>query len=281
MKLQRYSDINKFLTITETELLTNEAANNLILGVLLSIRSYPDYYKDKYMAAVFDGNKLNSIAVCTPPFKLLLYTNTTDPEQAFRLIADDLMKTIKIPGVLAESDNALNFARIWHEVTGSTFQPGMSERIYRLNRVTFQNATAGKMRLAVPADLELIARWTREFHLEAIPNDPMTNFEEFVTKKIEKGDLFLWEDGEPVSLASIARPTKNGITVNLVYTPKQNRKKGYATALVADLCKHLLEIGWKFCVLFTDLSNPTSNSIYQKIGFRPICDYQEYYFKGE
>jgi len=40
----------------------------------------------------------------------------------------------------------------------------------------------------------------------------------------------------------------------------------------------LLDEGRRFCALFTDLANPTSNRIYHKIGYRPVCDFDEYVF---
>ena len=49
-------------------------------------------------------------------------------------------------------------------------------------------------------------------------------------------------------------------------------------ATVAALSQLLLDSGRKFCFLFTDLSNPTSNHIYQAIGYRPVCDVDEYRF---
>jgi len=74
------------------------------------------------------------------------------------------------------------------------------------------------------------------------------------------------------------RPLVNGISVSLVYTPPELHKKGYATATVAALSYLQIEAGWQFVSLYTDLSNPTSNSIYQKIGYRSVCDSKEYLF---
>lgn len=79
-------------------------------------------------------------------------------------------------------------------------------------------------------------------------------------------------------MAAAGRKTRSGIAVNLVYTPKELRRRGYATSCVAALSQHLLDSGYKFCTLFADLANPISNSIYQKIGYRPIGDYDSYLF---
>ncbi|NVM19316.1 MAG: hypothetical protein HWN80_16540 [Candidatus Lokiarchaeota archaeon] len=61
-------------------------------------------------------------------------------------------------------------------------------------------------------------------------------------------------------------------------TPPSLRRIGYTTECVAILSKLLLEEGNKYCFLFTDFSNSTSNSIYQKIGYRPVIDENHYKF---
>jgi predicted GNAT family acetyltransferase len=68
------------------------------------------------------------------------------------------------------------------------------------------------------------------------------------------------------------------MAISLVYTPPDLRQRGYATACVASLSQMLLDEGWQFCTLFTDLANPTSNSIYRKIGYKPVGDFHDYLF---
>ena len=91
--------------------------------------------------------------------------------------------------------------------------------------------------------------------------------------------MFIWEDGgQPVCIAGFSGPTPHGIRIVSVYTPPELRGRGYASACTAALSQHLLDQGREFCFLFTDLSNPTSNHIYQEIGYRPVGDVDEYAF---
>jgi predicted GNAT family acetyltransferase len=90
------------------------------------------------------------------------------------------------------------------------------------------------------------------------------------------GSLFLWEHERPVSMAGWAGRTEWGGRVNFVYTPPEHRYNGYATACVAALTRRLLDEGQTFCCLFADLSNPTANAIYQRIGYRAVCDLSDY-----
>jgi predicted GNAT family acetyltransferase len=79
-------------------------------------------------------------------------------------------------------------------------------------------------------------------------------------------------EGEPVACAAALAPTPRGIRIGGVYTPPENRGRGYASALVADLTQLLLDRGRALVYLYADRANPTSNSIYQKLGYRRIAD---------
>jgi predicted GNAT family acetyltransferase len=95
---------------------------------------------------------------------------------------------------------------------------------------------------------------------------------------VSEGRVFLWDDGGAVAQTVVVGATPNGARIGGVYTPETNRRRGYATALVAEVSRAQLAEGRKFCFLFTDLANPTSNSIYPKVGYRAVADFREYDF---
>ncbi|MCA9556723.1 MAG: GNAT family N-acetyltransferase, partial [Myxococcales bacterium] len=97
---------------------------------------------------------------------------------------------------------------------------------------------------------------------------------------VAQGVLWVWEDGEAVSMAAAVSPTPHGVRVNFVYTPPERRGRGYASACVAALSQAQLDAGRQFCFLYTDLANPTSNAIYQRIGYRPVTDALQLGFEG-
>ena len=72
--------------------------------------------------------------------------------------------------------------------------------------------------------------------------------------------------------------TPDGVRIGAVYTPPEYRGRGHATACVAALSQRMLDTGLAFCFLYTDLSNPTSNSIYQRIGYHLVRDVVDYNF---
>jgi len=169
------------------------------------------------------------------------------------------------------------FAGLWAHRTGAIRAPGMSQRIYKLTQVILPRNSPGSLRPATENDAGRIVRWMVAFQQEAAPNSPRPS-PDMTHARIAEGDVFLWDDGGPVSMAVKTRPTRHGISVSWVYTPPELRRRGYATACVAALSRQLLDAGFDYCTLFTDLSNPTSNAIYQQIGYRPVCDYQEIKF---
>ncbi len=136
---------------------------------------------------------------------------------------------------------------------------------------------AGGLRVASATDTDLVVAWVDAFHREAVPDQPPSSAEA-TRRRLAAGVVYLWEDGAPVSMAMKTRPTADGVSIGDVYTPPELRRRGYASACVAALSQQLLDAGFAYCTLFTDLSNPTSNAIYQQIGYRPVCDFRELKF---
>jgi predicted GNAT family acetyltransferase len=127
-------------------------------------------------------------------------------------------------------------------------------------------------------ELDLLAQWNFAFTRDV--EQPITGGERAMAERaIRDGRLFVWRDPQPVSMAAWAGPTARGVRLNMVYTPPELRRRGYASAAVSALTKKLLDSGRKFVFLFTDLSNPTSNKIYQQMGYQPVCDINEVDFE--
>lgn len=275
-----YQTAGEFLGRTQAVLEEREAENSLMLGLCLRMNRFPEQIKNApYFVTVERGEELLVAAIMTPPHKLVIYADSPDRGEAFHLIVQDLLANHwRAPGVLGAPPVAEGFARAWADVTGERVTQGMRQRVYSLTQVNPPPVTHGSLRVAKKTDLPLLTQWALAFHHEAVPNNPLSDVEELVRRKTEQAEIVIWEDGNPVSMAARARPTANGVAVNLVYTPPEQRRKGYASACVASLSQRLLDSGFKFCCLFTDLANPVSNSLYKKIGYNPVCDFTEYIF---
>jgi len=280
MNLTTYQSADAFLKKTQGILEEHEVENNLMLGLCLRmVQSSEEIEPAPYFATVKQNDDLLVAAIMTPPHKLIVYSDTDARVEVFELLTADLLaKGLPVPGVVGRSAVAIAFAKAWEEVTGESTIQGMRHRIYRLTEVNQSQTPSGSFRVATKDDLTLLAQWILAFHHEAVPNDPLSDVQGATRRRIAHKEIFVWEDTGPVSVAAGSRPTTNGVSVNLVYTPPEYRGRGYATACVASLSRHLLNSGFSFCTLFANLANPISNHVYKKIGYRPVCDFVEWRF---
>jgi predicted GNAT family acetyltransferase len=285
MQITIYEHVEPFLSRTRAELEKQEVKNALLLGIALRLQQHPEAItRQPYLATVEDGTRLVAAAVMTPPHNLVLSSDYPEEAEAWELLAQRWRASgWPMPGVIGPAEAALNFALTWQRLTGRVYRESIRERVFELTEVIAPRPGPGHLRAATQADLDLVLEWILAFMREAVPDEPVGESEDrrrSWARRIEQGNVYLWEldDGQIVSLAGTTRPVSKVISVAPVYTPPEQRGKGYASRCVAALSQLLLDSGWERCSLFTDLANPTSNSIYQKIGYRPVCDFNSYLF---
>jgi predicted GNAT family acetyltransferase len=261
---------------------SNEAANSLMLGLCERLVAHPEQFKAApCLATVSHGQGLVLAALMTPPHKLVVYGHRGDQREGARALVRSLLRgSWEVPGTLGSGGAAAAVAEAWAEGTGSRFSREQQLRVYELREVLVPVPEQGRLRLATENDLALVAGWHYGFHHEIFGRTDKEQARQSAQSRVQAGDIFLWEDGRGVSMAMKNRPTRHGISVSLVYTPPELRGRGYATACVGELSRLLLDTDWAFCALFADLANPTSNHIYERIGYRPVCDYEEYGFEA-
>lgn len=279
MQFTAYKDPKEFLGKVEGFLLKEEVMNNLALGLLYTLTKPDSHYKDAFLACVEKDNNLVLVMVMTPPYNLIVFgTDDNVPEAIKVAVASVNNLGMKIPGVIGPKALAADFASEWTQLVDCGQETKMEQRIYKLEKVIDVPQSKGKLRIATEDDLELIADWTYQFSMVTPETLTLDGARSLAERGINESSIFIWDDNGPVSMAKKARPTKNGVVVNLVFTPQEFQRKGYATTCVANLSQSLLNEGYSFCSLYTDLANPTSNSIYMKIGYEPIIDSVVYGF---
>jgi len=272
---REYGDAGSFLARTREALEGQEAANGLMLGIALRLVHEPNAYGGRlpYYATVESAAGLQVAALMTPPYKLQIYAQEDYDRAGLGLVAEALVGgEWPVPGVMAHQAVAEAFAAIWRDRTGAGHRVGMRQRIYELRQVTPPAYPPGEFRPAAVEDIELARQWGRGFYEDCFGDEHYQRTVATAEDKIKNGTLFLWVDGAPRSMAGRTRPTPHGEAIGFVYTPPGERRKGYASAVVARLSQQILDEGKLFCTLYTDLSNPTSNDIYQKVGYRPVAD---------
>lgn len=272
MEIERFDDPTKFLHLIEPFLLADEAANNLILGVCGTAMSDPGYFDSFVGWVVRSDGGIVTIAAQTPPNNLILATAAE--ERAVRHLARE---AADLPGVIGTRPAVDTFADECGNATRT-----MRQGIYELTAVEVPIETGH--RRAVPGDRDFLVDWIYEFQDEATPTRPdRTRTERALDRRLSADEAIagMWVlevDGEPVSVSGYANPTPNGIRIGPVYTPPRHRGRGHATHLVAAQSQWLLDQGYEFVYLYTDLDNPTSNSIYRRIGYEMIAESAEYTF---
>jgi GNAT superfamily N-acetyltransferase len=216
----------------------------------------------------------------TPPFPLVLTEVALD---AAAELAAVTMAARPLGGVNAYPEVAEAFADGWRDAgrdegrggsRGGRVDVYRRQRLYRLTELVWPDpAPAGTARMARDADAALTADWFAAFADEV---DDMGRGEDqsaAARAKISQDGVLVWEaDGRPVSIACNTLPVTGMVRIGPVYTPPAARGHGYASAATAALSQRLLEAGAEEVLLYTDLANPVSNSIYQRIGYRPVED---------
>lgn len=278
MEWHRFSHVSEALEKTGPFLEKMEAENNLALGIMQSLTSKPPS-QEPLLAAVTNNGEPLLVMVQTPPHKLIISGTGPLAETAAKQAASILAASdAAIPGVIGHPQIAELFAKEWGKRKDCTYAVTMKQRIYKLEHVQDIPFSPGHLRAAQEDDLELVAQWLHQFFTEVGEPSSLEDARNKAQQTINASSLYLWDDTNPVCMAAKTRPTQSGIVVSMVYTPPESRKKGYASSCVAALSRLLLSQGFQFLSLYTDLSNPTSNHIYQEIGYEPIQDSVVYTF---
>jgi hypothetical protein len=255
------------------ELLTERPAQQTVpLSIVEALRA-GQRWSD--MAPTFawyaDGGQVRGAVCMTPPFEMVL---AAVPDEAIApLVATLRGEDVALPGVNGDVRTVGLFSDAWLHGTDLGARTTFEQRLYALGTLQPPDPPPpGRARPGGEDDVALAAAWMRAFQREA--GVPSTDVESAARAGVAGGRVWLWEDeaGEPVSLASRTPPAAGMSRIAPVYTPPWARRRGYGAAVTAACTADALARGSDEIVLFTDLANPTSNSVYQRIGFRPLSD---------
>jgi GNAT superfamily N-acetyltransferase len=217
-----------------------------------------------------DGAEATGALIRTPPHQALLGPL---PDEAVQSLAELLAGgELGISEVSLRITREARFTDAWQRASGRAAEVAVRERLFRLGELTPRDpAPPGAARIADETDRELLIRWFTDFRrVIGVPEqDPST----LVDRRIAAGNLLLWEvDGKPVSLAGHTAPQGGTGRIGPVYTPPEHERNGYGAAVTAAASSRVRSVGAEEVVLFTDLANPVSNSVYQRIGYLPVHD---------
>jgi hypothetical protein len=246
--------------------------HNLILSLLHARLTHPE--PGRYWVAS-DRDKAAGVVLQSP--LTFPATLTSMESRVIAAMVDAIAQAgVTFPGVSGDAATAASFAGQWTERCKSAAIPFQGNRLYELLEMGEVPHIEGRLRQAVPSDRGLVIHWTRAFQTEI--GEPADDTELRVERALATGQLWLWDANETVSMAASREPAEGVVRISGVYTPADKRKRGYAAACVHALSKHLRDSGYR-CILYTDLGNPTSNSIYRRIGYRAVAEVLRYRFQ--
>lgn len=273
MQVTLFSSGEKFRDQVFDFLCEREAENCLLLGILDRLaKDRGDYH----LWTVSNDGRVCGVAWWTPPHPLGL---TFMPDDAVSAIFHEVEKLGQKPAEVIGPEASVNqYCNTFRKFSGNQPRIKFKQRIFKLTSVVVPRVIPGEMRVALDADIELLADWNFRFATEcglSLGADPRQGAQRDAEDAVARGSRYFWTvEGKVVAMAGHVGKTPNGVRISWVYTPPAYRGRGYASAVVAALSQRILDSGNRFCFLFTDLANPTSNSIYQKIGYQPVCDYE-------
>ena len=220
--------------------------HNLLLTILHARVAQGD--PGRYWIAV-EAEKVVGV-VLQSPLNFRATLTPMKPQVVLAMVDAISERGVALAGVNGDAATTASFAGQWSERRKSAATPFMGMRLYELKEPGETPRVEGELRQAAQTDRGLIIRWTRAFEDE------------------------IGESSEAVG----RDPVQGVVRMAGVYTPPQKRSHGYAAACVHALSKHLRDQGHR-CILYTDLANPTSNSIYKRIGYRAVAEALRYSFE--
>lgn len=211
------------------------------------------------------GATVDGVALTTPPYPLLLSGAFELGELAARLEAHPLT------GVNSTVSVAQAFAAGWRTAHQVTVAERMRLRLFALDVLVPPPPGPGHARTAGPDDAQVVHHWTAAMRDEIRERGPAPR--EVMTARIAAGAVWLWEaGGQPVAMASSTVPVAGVSRIATVYTPPAFRRQGFAANVTAACTSGALVGGAANVCLFTDAGNPTSNSLYRRLGYRHRSD---------
>jgi predicted GNAT family acetyltransferase len=271
-------DVHGFLAATGDFLRSSPVVHNLVLSIADQRRT--DGTPGRWAwAAAAGGEVVGAVAQSPTAFAA---TATPMPATAARALAVTLAESgADLPGLTGEAAVAATFAGAWATERGVPVRPTWGQRLYRLGSLRPPTGVEGALRPATAADVATLVAWDVAFETETGLTRPAgIDRDEVIARRVAEGAWWVWEaGGEPTSGAFASPPLAGASRIGAVYTPPEHRGRGRAAALVAGISAHLRSHGAPHCLLYTQLENPHSNRIYQRLGYEPVAEVLAYAFE--
>lgn len=274
MDVTRHTDPREFAELAVPLLEGDPVRHTSALTGLTGLRVSPP--EDVVMITVARGGQVVGCAFRSPPWPLVL---SGLPVETHQSVVDFFVREgLPLGAVLGPRDAADAFMPLWKRATGQTPHFSMGLRLHRLVEFTPPSVPGG-FRRADRSDSALLGRWWSDFEAEEGDVRPIDR-EEQVRQSFASGmrrfGFWLAPDGQPVAMAGGSSPLHGMCRIGPVFTPKDQRGRGYGSGVTAAMTRWALDDGAREVLLYTDVANPVSNAIYHRIGYRPVLEAVEH-----
>jgi GNAT superfamily N-acetyltransferase len=287
MELRFYDDPAEFLDVAGPYFAAQPVLSTVPAGVASRIRDqriagvpWPAEVPCWFSAFVDDGQVV-ATAMRTAPFgEYPAYVMPMSDDAAVLLARTLLDRDEPVLGANGALPAVEVFCEEMASATGKQARIMQHTRLFELGEPKEPAQVPGHLRPARLDEQDLVTGWYDAFMADAdeqagraagaSPHESPEPDE--MRRRIQSGQIFLWEvDGVPVHVTAATAPAFGVSRVGPVYTPKDQRGHGYASRAVYEVSRQLLDGGTRAC-LFTDQANPTSNKIYEALGYERLVD---------
>jgi predicted GNAT family acetyltransferase len=278
MLVRRHANAAEYLDAVSATLVRKPVINQLAIAIAQTCVREPERYGAGVLFySVEDAGEIQGAALQTPPWPVQVSVASTDAARMLARAFAELPGTLS--GVAGPDDTPGVFADEYGRIRGVAHSREQSLGTFELTAVTALPRSSGRHVVAEPDHAPIVQTWLEAFHAEAVPHDPPLRGDAGL-RAVATGRAYLWLDERetPVSYAFNNRDVEGWASIGPVYTPPELRGHGFATTLVAEVSQRLLDQGRPGCTLFTNLANPTSNKMYERIGYRRVGTSHRYAF---
>lgn len=285
MKFIQHNSPQQFHQTVGGFLLQQELINNVIIGLVSRMIHQGETFGDVFLAHV--ENRAGDILAATMCIDgRVILSHVLDMTSVPPMVEAFTERYKSLTDVVGTAEASTVFAELWQQKSGQPFRIQMEMGLYQLDAVIPPQNVSGEVRAATASDFEMLVDWFINFGHDTGLGTNYSRDEACrnIRSKLEKpilGGIRIWMDeGKSVSMAAATRELPHGGNISLVYTPNEFRGRGYASAVTAHVSQEILDLGKSFCCLSTDMANPTSNKIYQTIGYKFVGNHRRLEFEN-
>ena len=192
------------------------------------------------------------------------------PEAIDALVAVLAVRGLAPTAVFGPHHVASHFAEAWTRRAGGTFALGREERIMQVSDLSYAPPASGRLKLAMPGDLDLLGPWFEGFLNETKREISNLAPRQLCAQLVQQQKVFIWKNSQALGMAVRAARTPRGEIINLIFVPPELRGRGHGRDLIASMAKDVLASGLRYCFMLATAEDLRTQQLGFSIGARTV-----------